>query len=383
MSVVDGGAAAAVSNLKEALAGAAARGERSLPRGGGTKDALSSPDRDASTLDLSGCAGIVEYAPSEFTVTARAGTPIAELAAALGEQGQYLPFDPILIDAGATLGGTVAAGVSGSGRVRYGGIRDFILGVRFLDGAGTLVHGGGKVVKNAAGFDLPKMMVGSLGSLGVMVEVTLKVFPRAEATATGTVDCSRIEDAVAAMRRVLRGPSEADALDLEPPGRVWIRVAGRERAIAARLERALTIAAGEGGSGGGAAGSRQVVTAAHAEAHWRAMRELTWVPAGRALVKVPLQPGRIAEVDATLAAAASAGTEAPRAVYTAGGQQALVAWPSELALGDLDRRLEQLGLSGLVVRGRCERRRLGRKTAEAAIERARRALDPNGRFREP
>ena len=109
----------------------------------------------------------------------------------------------------------MAAGVSGSGRLRYGGIRDFVLGVRFLDGDGTLVHGGGKVVKNAAGFDLPKMMVGSLGSLGVMVEATLKVFPRAEETATGVVDFTRIDDAVAAMRRVLRGPSEADALDVQ------------------------------------------------------------------------------------------------------------------------------------------------------------------------
>jgi hypothetical protein len=113
------------------------------------------------------------------------------------------------------------------------------------------------------------------------------------------------------------------------------------------------------------------------------MRELAWVPAGHALVKVPLQPGRIADVEAALAGAASAGTDAPRAVYTAGGQQALVAWPRELALDALDRRLEQLGLSGLVVRGRCDRRRLGRKPAETAIERARRALDPNGRFRDP
>src|SRR6185503_15751320 len=161
MSSTDGGTAARVSELRDAMAAAAAQGQRSLPRGGGTKDALSSAGGETTRLDLGGCAGIVEYAPSEFTVTALAGTPIAEMVAALGERGQYLPFDPILVEAGATLGGTIAAGVSGSGRARYGGIRDFILGVRFLDGGGTLVRGGGKVVKNAAGFDLPKLMVGS------------------------------------------------------------------------------------------------------------------------------------------------------------------------------------------------------------------------------
>jgi glycolate oxidase FAD binding subunit len=381
MTVVDG-AAAVSSGLREELAAAALRRERCVPRGGGTKDALSQPTADAVALDLRACAGIVEYAPSEFTVTALAGTPIAELVAALGEQAQYLPFDPILVDAGATLGGTVAAGVSGSGRLRYGGIRDFILGVRFLDGDGTLVHGGGKVVKNAAGFDLPKMMVGSLGSLGVMVEATIKVFPRAEATATGTVEFSSSDDAVAAMRRVLRGPSEADALDLEPPGRLWIRVAGRERAIAARLDRTLAIAAGETGSSGGAARSRQVVSPVDADAHWRAMRELAWVPPGCAVVKVPLQPGKITALEAALAAATSP-DGAPRAVYTAGGQQALVAWPLDLPISDLERRLEGLGLSGLVFRGRSERRRLGRRASDAAIDRVRHALDPDGRFRDP
>jgi glycolate oxidase FAD binding subunit len=388
MSSTDGVPAARVSEVEDALAAAAARGALCLPRGGGTKDALSSPGDDAIALELRTCSGIVEYTPSEFTVTALAGTPIAEIAAALGEQGQYLPFDPILVEAGSTLGGTIAAGVSGSGRARYGGIRDFILGVRFLDGDGTLVRGGGKVVKNAAGFDLPKLMVGSLGSLGVVIEATLKVFPRAEATGTAAIDFAGVSDAVAAMRRLLRGPSEVDALDLEPPGRLWVRVAGRERAIAPRLERALAIAAGdgvasEGVASGGGARSRRVLEAADAEAHWREMRELAWVPAGCSLVKAPLQPGRIAAVEDALASLGAGAAAAPRAVYTAAGQQALIAWPRERAIEELDRTLESLGLGGLVVRGRRDRRRLGIRRGEAAIERVRRALDPQGRFREP
>ena len=372
MSGANGGLAMAIPRLREVLDAAASEGRLVLPRGGGTKDALSSPDDGTTALDLAAMSGIVEYAPSEFTVTALAGTPIAELAAALDDRGQYLPFDPILIDAGATLGGTIGAGVAGSGRVRYGGIRDFILGVRFLDGCGTLVRGGGKVVKNAAGFDLPKLMVGSLGSMGILVEATMKVFPRAEAEATGVIDHASLESAVAAMRRLLRGPSEVDALDLEPPGRLWIRLAGRESALRPRLERALAIAAGEPN-----AAPAQVVAVDEAESHWRAMRELAWAPTGWALVKVPLQPGRIAAVEAALAGAK------PVTRYTAAGQQALVAWPPGRALAELNASLEDLGLSGLVVRGRCDRRRLGRRAAEAAIERARRALDPHGRFRDP
>jgi len=375
MNAANGALDGATSQLRDAIAASAASGDRCLPRGGGTKDALSSPAAGVATLDLSALTGVVEYTPSEFTVTALAGTRIAELIATLGERGQYLPFDPILTEAGATLGGTIAAGVSGSGRARYGGIRDFILGVRFLDGDGTLVRGGGKVVKNAAGFDLPKLMVGSLGSLGVLVEATLKVFPRAEASATGTVELASLEQAVAAMRRLLRGPSEVDALDLEPPARLFVRVAGRERAIAPRLERALAIAAGDGAPAGtGAARSRDVLAASAAQEHWRARRELAWVAAGSSLIKVPLQPGRIVELDAAVAAPA---------IYTAGGQQALVAWPAERSIDDLDRRLVELGLSGLVVRGPRDRRRLGLRRAEAAVERARRALDPHQRFLDP
>lgn len=404
MSSRSGEGAAGIAALRDGIAAAAAAGRRCLPRGGGTKDALSTADDRTSSLDVGVLAGIVEYEPSEFTVTALAGTPIAELGATLAGHGQYLPFDPILVEAGATVGGTVAAGVSGSGRIRYGGIRDFVLGVRFLNGGGTLVRGGGKVVKNAAGFDLPKLMVGSLGALGVLVEVTLKVFPRAESTMTGCVDLADLGAAVTAMRRLLAGPSEVDALDLEPPGRLWIRIAGRERALAPRLERALAVAVAAASSSGGAPSHQAPAGAAaspvdrdEALTHWRTMRELAWVPGGCGVIKVPLQPGRIAAFEAMLrgleVAAASAGAPSragsarpagrPFAVYTAGGQQALVAWPDDLPVGGLDRALQELSLSGLVVRGRSERRRLGRRPAEAAIERVRLALDPNGRFREP
>ena len=141
--------------------------------------------RDGSSLvETGGLSGLLEYEPQEFTFTALAGTPLAEIEQALSAHGQFLPFDPPLVQAGATLGGCVASGLSGPGRYRYGGLRDFLLGVRFVDWQGQLVSSGGKVVKNAAGFDLPKLMIGSLGQYGILAELSFKVFPRPEAYAT-------------------------------------------------------------------------------------------------------------------------------------------------------------------------------------------------------
>ncbi|MCB0114754.1 MAG: FAD-binding protein, partial [Caldilineaceae bacterium] len=128
--------------------------------GGGSKPVLSTQHTDAALLDLAALRGVTVYDPGEFTFTARAGTPLSEVQVMLAEKGQYLPFDPPLAEDGATLGGTVAAGLSGPGRLRYGGVRDFLIGVRFVDGRGEEVRGGGNVVKNAAGFDFPKLMVG-------------------------------------------------------------------------------------------------------------------------------------------------------------------------------------------------------------------------------
>ena len=158
------------------LADAVRSAPRALGVGAGTKPRLSAVGADVVKISTVGMRGIVEYEPSEFTFTALAGTPVKEIASALAERGQYLPFDPLLVDAGATIGGTVAAGLGGPGRFRFGGLRDFIVGVRFVDGGGRLLRMGGKVVKNAAGFDLPKFFVGSLGRYGALAEVTSRCF---------------------------------------------------------------------------------------------------------------------------------------------------------------------------------------------------------------
>ena len=203
-----------------------------LAVGAGTKPRL------AETRD--GCVGIstrklsrlVEYEPDEFTFTALAGTPLAEVTTALTARGQYLPFDPPLAGAGATLGGTVAAGLSGPGRFRYGGLRDFILGVRFVDGEGRILRLGGKVVKNAAGFDLPKFFVGSLGRFGILAELTFKVFPRPPALLTLRLPIPGAEAAVAIFAAVGRARWEVDAADLGPDGEaVLLRLAGPAGAL--------------------------------------------------------------------------------------------------------------------------------------------------------
>ena len=128
-------------------------------------------------LDTTGLTGIIDYSPDECVLTARAGTPSPRSAPCSPRMGQYLPFDPPLVDAVPRIGGTSPAGLSGSGRYRYGGVRDFLIGTRVVDGEGRLIRSGGKVVKNAAGFLLHHGMVGSLGRFGVITELTFKVFP--------------------------------------------------------------------------------------------------------------------------------------------------------------------------------------------------------------
>lgn len=135
-------------------------------------------------FDVTGYRGIVAYAPSELVITARAGTPIAEIEAALAEHGQMLAFEPPHFAPGATIGGTVACGLSGPRRPYAGSARDFVLGVKCLNGKGELLRFGGQVMKNVAGFDVSRLQTGALGTLGVLLEVSLKVLPRPAATIT-------------------------------------------------------------------------------------------------------------------------------------------------------------------------------------------------------
>jgi glycolate oxidase FAD binding subunit len=152
-------------------------------RGGGTKSFYGEAAQ-GEPLHTHGLRGISSYEPSELVVTARAGTPLAELEAVLAARGQCLPFEPPHFMAGGTVGGMVAAGLAGPSRASVGAVRDYVLGASVLNGRGEVLSFGGQVMKNVAGYDVSRLLAGSLGTLGVILEVSLKVLPMAPATAT-------------------------------------------------------------------------------------------------------------------------------------------------------------------------------------------------------
>jgi glycolate oxidase FAD binding subunit len=176
--------------MDSALEGICAKVKESLgaarhlrPRGGGTKDFYGGM-LQGEVLDTRGYAGIVAYEPSELVITARCGTGLADIEAAMNARGQMLAFEPPHFGPGATLGGMVASGLSGPRRPAAGSLRDFVLGVKMIDGRGEILSFGGQVMKNVAGYDVSRLMAGSLGTLGVIVEVSLKALPRPDAETT-------------------------------------------------------------------------------------------------------------------------------------------------------------------------------------------------------
>ncbi|MBX3609015.1 MAG: glycolate oxidase subunit GlcE [Hydrogenophaga sp.] len=173
-------------HLIEQVRAAAADHRRLRIRGGGSKDFLAG-EADAvgvAPLSTQDWRGILSHEPSELVITARAGTPLAELEAALAAHGQCLPFEPPHFGAGATVGGMVAAGLAGPARASVGGVRDYVLGARLVNGRGELLTFGGQVMKNVAGYDVSRALAGSWGLLGIVAEVSLKVLPTAPAEAT-------------------------------------------------------------------------------------------------------------------------------------------------------------------------------------------------------
>ena len=176
--------------LRQQIRQAADEGYALTVRGGGSKDFYGEPVRPAAILDTRIHSGITAYDPDELVITAKAGTPLAEIEAALAERRQILPFEPPHFGAGATLGGAVACGLAGPGRAHFGAVRDFVLGCRLIDGCGQVLDFGGRVVKNVAGYDIHKTMAGAMGTLGVLAEVSLKVLPAPEREITLQFECS-------------------------------------------------------------------------------------------------------------------------------------------------------------------------------------------------
>ena len=173
----------ALSGLIEQLHSARAAGRKLNIRGGGSKDFYGEPAQ-GEPLSTAALAGISSYEPTELVVTARAGTLLCELEATLAERGQCLPFEPPRFGAGSTVGGMVAAGLAGPPRAAVGGVRDYVLGATLLNGQGQVLSFGGQVMKNVAGYDVSRALAGSMGVLGVICEVSLKVLALPAATAT-------------------------------------------------------------------------------------------------------------------------------------------------------------------------------------------------------
>jgi len=173
--------------MREAVRAASRTGKTLRPRGGGTKDFFGGP-LEGDVLDTTGYAGIVSYEPSELVITARCGTRLEDMESLLAEQGQMFAFEPPRFGSSTTIGGCVAAGLSGPRRASnglyFGALRDHVLGCRLLNAEGELLTFGGQVMKNVAGYDVSRLTVGSMGTLGVIFEVSVKVLPRPPATAT-------------------------------------------------------------------------------------------------------------------------------------------------------------------------------------------------------
>jgi glycolate oxidase FAD binding subunit len=210
-----------------------------IPRGGGSQLALGAPPQRADIiLSLARMNQIIEHAPHDLTVTAQAGLPLAALQQALGAAQQWLALDPPLAES-ATLGGLISTNATGARRLRYGGVRDQIIGVRVALADGTIARGGGKVVKNVAGYDLPKLYTGALGTLGVILSANFRLYPLLPYGATVLLEANDLPSLGAVVQRILARPLTPSALDLfspDAPGAPYLLAVRFESGVHASVE---------------------------------------------------------------------------------------------------------------------------------------------------
>jgi len=245
-----------LESLQSAIRDAAASRAPLRLRGGGSKDFYGNEAR-GTVLDTRAYAGIVSYEPTELVVTARCGTRLSELESVLEREGQCLPFEPPHFGAEATLGGCVAAGLSGPRRASAGAVRDFVLGTKIVDGRGRVMSFGGQVMKNVAGYDIARMLAGTLGTLALIAEVSLKVLPRPATELSLKLEMP-LERALETMNRWAGRPLPITASAWHD-GELAVRLSGSEVALRSAREAI-----------GGTA-----LDAPEAQAYWRAIREHT------------------------------------------------------------------------------------------------------------
>ena len=254
--------------------------------GGGTRRGVGRPLQAATTLDMSGHSGITAYNPAELVMSAKAGTPLSLIEEELDRNGQMLTFEPmdhrpILGGEGEpTIGGVFAANVSGPRRLIAGAARDSLLGVRFVSGRGEVIKSGGRVMKNVTGLDLVKLMAGSWGTLGVLSEVTFKVLPKPETTATLVVSGLNDAEAAAAMAAAMALPVEVSSaahlpvsvvnrflggkLDWEPA--TLLRLEGLSESVLVRKDKLAKAMA--------AFGDSRLLNAQESAVIWREVRDV-------------------------------------------------------------------------------------------------------------
>ncbi len=250
----------ALASIRDCVRAADADRTRLYLRGGDTKAFYGQPS-NGEPLDLRPYAGIVEYEPTELVITARCGTPLAELESALAQRQQCLAFEPPHFGSAATVGGMVAAGLSGPRRASAGAVRDFVLGAVLMTASGELLHFGGQVMKNVAGYDASRLLAGSMGILGPIVQVSLKVLPMPAAETSLSISMG-LRDALVQMNEWGGQPLPISATSWAG-AHLRVRLSGAAAAVQAAVQRMV--------SQQGA----QVLDAEEALAHWAALREHT------------------------------------------------------------------------------------------------------------
>jgi len=209
--------------------------------GGGTRQKLGNDVQSDDQISTASLTGITLLEPEALTLVVRAGTPLSDVQAALDAEGQQLPFEPmdhrsLLGSVGeTTIGGVVACNISGSRRISAGACRDSLIGVRFVDGSGTIIKNGGRVMKNVTGYDLVKLMAGSYGTLGVMTELSFKLLPKPDHSATIILHGLDEVGGIAALSKALGSPNDVTGA-VYVDGQALIRIEGFEKSVAYRVE---------------------------------------------------------------------------------------------------------------------------------------------------
>jgi len=235
---------AALALIVNRVRAAAAQQTPLAIRGGGTKHFHRCAPRGGEVIDIRPLSGIVLYDPAELVITVRAGTPLADVEAALAERGQCLAFEPPHFAERGTIGGMVASGLSGPARANVGAVRDFVLGIEIINGKGELLRFGGQVMKNVAGYDVSRLMTGTWGQLGIITEVSLKTLPIPPAEATLRFYCSQ-QDALVRLHAWGGRPLPLNASTWQSGGMLMVRLRGAQAAVQWAIQDMLRSMRGE------------------------------------------------------------------------------------------------------------------------------------------